>query len=65
MHFWKRYESLSPANISSQVLDEARRYPVAVPHRGFEPSNMKQAGFDRFAEQIWTREARSPSVSEG
>jgi hypothetical protein len=51
------------ARISSQALDEARRHPLAVPHPGFEPSNMKQVGFDRFAEQIWTREARSRAIA--
>ena len=59
MHFWKRYESLSLRQNSPRVCDVARRYQLAVPDRGFEPSKMKTGGFDNFAEQSWTHEVRS------
>ena len=52
------------ARFHRESLDEARRYPLAVTPAGFEPSNMKQVGFDRFAEQIWTHEVR-PRAERG
>src|SRR6188508_731356 len=42
-----------------RARDVARSYQFAVPDRGFEPSKMKQAGFDTFAEQSWTHAVRS------
>ena len=40
------------AKLHRESLDVARRYQLAVALAGFESSKMKQAGFDRFAEQI-------------
>jgi hypothetical protein len=40
--------------------DRSTEYqPLRLSKRRFEPSNMKQDGFDNLAEQSWTREARS------
>lgn len=44
MHFWKRYESLSPARFHREFLDVARRYQPAVTRAGFEPENMRKPG---------------------
>ena len=63
-HFGSRYESLSPARIQRASLDEARRYPLAVTPAGFKPlEEQEKQGIDDFAEQSWTRAARSRSIA--